>query len=71
MAKTRAIAHLIEYDLGGRNTAKPVRLSAFLATGEDPQVFDIVLPSNRKDRGRAIHITRAEIERVLAANPKR
>lgn len=71
MAKTMAIAHLIEYDLSGNSTAKPIRLSAFLATGEDPQIFDIVLPESRKTRQRSIHITRAEIERVLAANPKR
>lgn len=71
MAKMRAIAHLIEYDLGGVSTAKPIRLSAFLATGEDPQIFDIVLPDTHKTRSRSIHITRAEIERVLAANPKK
>lgn len=71
MAKRAAIANLIEYDNNGASTAKPVRLSAWLCTGQYPQIFEIVLPDKRATRNRSISITRAEIERVLAANPDR
>ena len=68
MAKTCAIATLIEYDDTGASVKRPVRLSARLATSNDPQIFSIELPDNRVTRHRCIQITRAEIERVLNAN---
>lgn len=70
MAKRSAIANLIEFDDSGRSTKRPVRLSATLCTGQDPQTFEISLPDKRVTRFRSIVITRAEIERVLRANIK-
>jgi hypothetical protein len=69
MAKMCAIANIVEYDGAGKTTAKPIRLSACLCSSEEPQFFEIILPDRRKTRQRAIYITRAEIERVLADNP--
>lgn len=68
MAKMKAQAYLLEYDDTGRSRKKPVRLNATLCRENDPQIFEIVLPDKRATRMRSIHITRAEIERVLADN---
>ncbi len=72
MAKIKARATLLEYStLDGRRTSKSQRVYAMLCTSEKPEIFDIVLPDSRITRGRSIHITRSEIERVLEANARK
>jgi hypothetical protein len=70
MAKVSAIANLIEFNDRGETTRKPVRLSLTLNAGMKPQNFTVDLPGKRSTRFQSIQITRAEIERVLNANPK-
>lgn len=70
MAKRYAQATLQEYDDGGTLTKRSVRLSAHLCVSEEPQIFSISLPDKSPQRHQEIRITRAEIERVLSANPQ-
>lgn len=70
MTKRSAQAWITHYDDGGRTTRPSQRRSATLCTGQDPQIFTIDLHDDRTTRFTAIVITRAEIERVLKANPK-
>ncbi len=71
MAKMKARATIVHYDDAGRTTKPNVRVYAMLCSGMQPEIFWIDIPDDRSTRFTSIQISRAEIERVLDANPRR
>lgn len=70
MAKKKARATLHYFDAEtGVKTGPSHRTYARLCEAERPQTFEIKIPARGVLRRQVIVITRAEIERVLDANP--
>jgi len=71
MARVCAWAKMETFDDGGNLAAPDIRLSARLCINNRPQVFCISLPAWWVGVHRSIIISRADIERVLAENPRK
>lgn len=65
--RPRAFKH--HYDDHGRRTKPAEQVWMRLCTGAEPQVFTIELRDKRSTKFTCLQISRAEIERVLKANP--
>jgi hypothetical protein len=64
----RAFIH--HFDDRGRRTKPAKRVFAMLCIGSEPQALTIELRDKRTTRFRSVSISRAELERVLKANPR-